>query len=259
LDIYNEVLQADNLQQNGHAKQAAAKYLEAQTALKKLKEEQTRLGTPKVVSFRLDYVAEQLQALAKGGASSARACAAGRHSGQDSDRHHAATEISGLQEQIRSLTAANAELENKLKEALSVQPAAVSPRELAKAEEKVIALQKEKDLLASPSNSPKPPSRPPRRPRKRTKPPAQLAEANQALADLKARSSQESAKAAQAETDQLKGSLADAQKKDRRDDVQIALKGAGQRRLKGHRRRTRQIERGIGRPHQGLGGRGSAP
>jgi cytochrome c-type biogenesis protein CcmH/NrfG len=45
------------------------------------------------------------------------------------------------------LQADKAALEAKLKEALSVQPAAVDPRELARAEEKIRNLQKENDLL----------------------------------------------------------------------------------------------------------------
>jgi tetratricopeptide (TPR) repeat protein len=103
-------------------------------------------------------------------------------------------------------------LENKLKEALSVQPAAVSPRELAKAEEKVVALQKENDLLTVALQQ-----------AKTAKPPAvsspetdstakQLADANQALADLKERASLET-KAAQVEIAKLNDALADAQKK----------------------------------------------
>ena len=47
----------------------------------------------------------------------------------------------------RQLQADKAVLEAKLKEALSVQPAAVDPRELAKAEEKIRNLLKENDLL----------------------------------------------------------------------------------------------------------------
>jgi tetratricopeptide (TPR) repeat protein len=97
---------------------------------------------------------------------------------------------------------------------------------LAKAEEKIVALQKEKDLLivaleqakaAKPSTTTSPES---------DKTAAQLADANQALANLKARSL-EDAKSAQAELAQLKGSLADAQKKITSDSVEIdALKAA---------------------------------
>jgi hypothetical protein len=56
-------------------------------------------------------------------------------------------QLATLRDQGRQLQADKAVLEAKLKEALSVQPAAVDPRELAKAEEKVRNLQKENDLL----------------------------------------------------------------------------------------------------------------
>ena len=64
LDIYNEILQADNLQQNGHGAEAVVKYTEAQAALKKLQQDHPAWNTG-VVSFRLDYLAEQLKALEK--------------------------------------------------------------------------------------------------------------------------------------------------------------------------------------------------
>src|SRR5205823_10613335 len=56
-------------------------------------------------------------------------------------------QLNGLQEQVRQLQADKTILESKLKEAFAAQPAAVDPRELAKAEEKLRALQKENDLL----------------------------------------------------------------------------------------------------------------
>jgi hypothetical protein len=55
--------------------------------------------------------------------------------------------LMALMNQGRQLQAEKAVLEAKLKEALSVQPAAVDPRELARAEEKIRNLQKENDLL----------------------------------------------------------------------------------------------------------------
>jgi tetratricopeptide (TPR) repeat protein len=212
LDIYNEVLQADNLQKNGHASQAAAKYLEAQSALKRLHEEHPTWNT-EIVSFRLDYVAEQLQALGKTApAAPAPPPVAAGPVKPAPEVSNAAAEISGLQEQIRSLAAANAELENKLKEALSVQPAAVNPRELAKAGERVTALEKENDLLTVALQQSKADKAPVAPSPEADKTARQLADANQALADLKARASQET-KAAQAEIGQLKDALADAQKK----------------------------------------------
>jgi tetratricopeptide (TPR) repeat protein len=212
LDIYNGIIQADNLQQSGHASQAVAKYLEAQSALKKLKEEHPTWNV-EIVNFRLDYISEQLQALAKQApATPAPPTVTATPPTNTTEAAKVVAEISSLQEQVRSLTAANAELENKLKEALSVQPAAVSPHELDKAKEKMIALQKEKDLLAvalqqADTAKPQIVSSP-----DADKTARQLAEANQALADLKARANEETA-AAQVEMTQLRTALAEAQKK----------------------------------------------
>jgi phytoene dehydrogenase-like protein len=52
-----------------------------------------------------------------------------------------------LLEQVRQLTADKELLQAKLKEALSAQPAAVDPRELARAEEKIKSLRKEVEVL----------------------------------------------------------------------------------------------------------------
>jgi tetratricopeptide (TPR) repeat protein len=188
LDIYNEILQADNLQQSGHPKEASAKYLEAQTSLKSLKQGNPAWNTA-VVDFRLDYLSEQLQATARQMAAipapPPQAAAPVRPAAppQAAAPAQSVAEVASLREQVRSLAAANAELENKLKEALSVQPAAVSPRELAKAQEKLTTLQKENDLLsvaleqakaAKPSSAPFPAA---------DKTARQLADANEALAD----------------------------------------------------------------------------
>ena len=55
--------------------------------------------------------------------------------------------IKPLLEQVRQLTADKELLQAKLKEALSAQPAAVDPRELAVAEEKIKSLRKEVEVL----------------------------------------------------------------------------------------------------------------
>ncbi len=56
-------------------------------------------------------------------------------------------EIKNLQEQIRNIEADKALLQAKLKEALSAQPAAVDPQELAKAQAQIKDLQKQNELL----------------------------------------------------------------------------------------------------------------
>jgi tetratricopeptide (TPR) repeat protein len=152
LDIYNEILQADSLQQNGHSDTAALRYLQAQADLQKLQKEHPSWN-PDIVSFRLDYLSDKLQALAKflpatNAPPSAAPAPAEPSATAESSLAALQQQNAGYQEQVRSLTVANTDLQEKLKEALSVQPAAISPEELAKAEAKIVALQKERDLLA---------------------------------------------------------------------------------------------------------------
>ena len=158
LDIYNEILQADSLLESGHSDGAALRYLQAQTDLLKLQAEHPTWN-PDIVKFRLDYIGEKLQSLGKvlsttnappaAAPAAVQPAAVAQPSAAPQPAIAALTQqIAGFQEQIRSLTAANAELAGKLKEALSVQPAAVNPAELAKAEARIVALQKERDLLA---------------------------------------------------------------------------------------------------------------
>ena len=52
-----------------------------------------------------------------------------------------------MREQVQQLETDKILLQAKLKEALAVQPAAVDPRELSKAEERVKSLLKENELL----------------------------------------------------------------------------------------------------------------
>ena len=157
LDIYNGILQADSLLQNGQQEAAALRYVQAQTDLQKLHAEHPTWN-PDVVKYRLDYLTEKLQALSKFVAATnavpsavtapAKPLAVAAPVPAQPSTAALEQQIAGLQVQIRSLSDANVELQGKLKEALSVQPASVSPAELAKAEEKIVALQKERDLLA---------------------------------------------------------------------------------------------------------------
>ena len=56
-------------------------------------------------------------------------------------------QIRSLQEAIQRIEGDKAVLQAKLKEALTAQPAAADPRELAKAEERIRNVEKEKELL----------------------------------------------------------------------------------------------------------------
>lgn len=149
IDIYNEILQADSAQQNGDLKHAAIFYSEVDSALRKFKAEYP-YWNPEVITFRTQYASEQLQKLrqylpsyvpAPTPAKAPTAAASAPGTPQESP------DMAALRGQLRTLTAANTDLENRLKEALSVQPAAVSAAELDKAQQKIVAVEKERDLL----------------------------------------------------------------------------------------------------------------
>lgn len=142
LRIYGLIQEADRLAGAAQARPAITKYLEAQLAVKDLQKTFPGWKT-ELVTFRLDYISQRLEPLTlktpppAPGPSPAETAAAAT-----------ARQLESLQTEIAQLAAQNSLLEAKLREALTVQPAAVDPRELAKAEERIKDLQKERDLLA---------------------------------------------------------------------------------------------------------------
>jgi len=143
--IYNLIQEGDAFNDSGQAREAVIKYTEAEAALKAL-----RVASPgwneKIVSYRLEYLAAKLEPLGrKFPPTNQPPVVAGVEVGPGNTL--STNQLKALQEEVMRLSARNALLEAKLKEALSVQPAAVDPRELAKAEEKIKLLQKERDLL----------------------------------------------------------------------------------------------------------------
>jgi tetratricopeptide (TPR) repeat protein len=141
--------EADRLSDGGQTRQAVTKYLEAQVALKELQQSFPDWNK-KVIAYRLSYISSRLEPLAKKSAATAEPAEAGGkpEAGIAQGAPTVTNQVQTMQEEIGRLATQNALLEAKLREALRVQPAAVDPRELAKAEEKIKALQKERDLLA---------------------------------------------------------------------------------------------------------------
>src|SRR5256886_3355790 len=155
--IYTLIQEADNLNEKGAKIEAGNKYREAQASLKELQ----RLfpdWNPKVVNYRIGYVGDKLVLLAPQVPAPAEPStnpAAKLVASASTDRSGVTNaapapgpdQWKAVQDELARLNNQNALLQAKLKEALSVQPAGVDPRELAKAEEQLRALQKEKDLL----------------------------------------------------------------------------------------------------------------
>jgi LysM repeat protein len=153
VQIFNLIQEADGLS-GVQPSQALAKYLEAQKGLQQLQNGSPDWN-PKVVAFRLSYVASKITAISPQ-ASVAGATTEPATNAPPGVSAPPATpaapsdweaQLNALKEQARQLQTDKGLLEAKLKEALSLQPAESDPRELARAEEKIKALQKENDLL----------------------------------------------------------------------------------------------------------------
>jgi Tfp pilus assembly protein PilF len=150
ISIYSLIQEAGKLNSSGQPSEALQKYLEAQTALLQFQKSYPQWN-PNVISFRLSDVAARIAELSP----RVRAAATDRAALPTTSPPQAVkpapsdweTQLAGLTDQVRQLRADKTVLEAKLKEALSVQPAAVDPRELARAEEKIRNLQKENGLL----------------------------------------------------------------------------------------------------------------
>lgn len=153
--IYNLIQQADALNGNGQFAQALPKYLEAQTALKRIQKFNPEWN-PKVVNYRLGYLTEKIDAGPSPAtvnpvrkATPPTTTPATTTPKPETPPAPAANTpaLAELQNDVARLQSEKAILEAKLKEALATQPAAADPRELTKAQEKIQSLLKENELL----------------------------------------------------------------------------------------------------------------
>ena len=147
--VYQLMQQADTLSTGGQAQAALDKYVEAQTQLKKL-----QIANPtwndKLVKFRLNYLRDRISALGSHPPTVVpQVVAPTRVEPKAAGSSDQGQQNAALREQNRQLEADRGLLEAKLREALTAQPAAVDPRELAKAEEQIKALQKQNEALQS--------------------------------------------------------------------------------------------------------------
>ncbi len=177
--IYQLIQDADRLNDSGQKPSAAAKYLEAQDNLRKFQNIYPGWNE-RVINYRLNYVATKLAPLLPAVTKPApitnvvsqptESAASMILTNMPTVRvptppsTNAPTptptptpvptpapeiqqQLAALQAEVERLKTENNRLAAKLKEALSVQPAAVDPRELAKAEQRIRSLEKENDLL----------------------------------------------------------------------------------------------------------------
>jgi len=146
VQIFSGIQAADTLNENARSADALAKYLEAQTALQRFQKGYPGWN-PGIVSFRLGYINGKIAELRSKLPGGATPPVNETTPTPAPDPIQVQRQLSALSEQVRQLQADRSILEAKLREALSIQPAAKDPRELAKAEEQIKKLQKENDLL----------------------------------------------------------------------------------------------------------------
>lgn len=161
IGIYGLIQQADHMASAGDPGEALAAYTDAQRQLQ-IFQRVYPTWSPNIVNFRLRQVTEKIAALK---ASQPAPVEAAKSSAEtttpptavpaaiQSSGTSPSTEPANLQAQLQAEMAANQSLQAKLKEALSVQPAAVDPRELTRAQEKIRWLMKENDLLKASHNN----------------------------------------------------------------------------------------------------------
>ena len=155
LRIYSLIQSAEALETSGQKSAALARYREAQTALQSFQKVYPDWN-PKVVTFRINYVSAKVDLNAAAIPSTVPRTNAPASQPTPTPVAPPVTpdpvtelrqQMNALQENVRQLQDDKVLLEAKLREALSAQPAATDPRELAKAQQQVRELQRENELL----------------------------------------------------------------------------------------------------------------
>ncbi|MHB1305717.1 MAG: tetratricopeptide repeat protein [Limisphaerales bacterium] len=130
VQVYSLIIQGDTLQANQRTGPAQERYREAQKTLLEL-EKEFPLWNQKIVSYRKKYLAERLDEVVASPAVPATAPGAAVGREPQDER------LAMLNQEITNLRNERELLQAKLREALSVQPAPVDPRELMSAEQRI--------------------------------------------------------------------------------------------------------------------------
>ncbi|HON08967.1 MAG TPA: hypothetical protein PLW02_12795, partial [Verrucomicrobiota bacterium] len=157
VQIYDIIQIAENFSKSGDSKMALKKYLEAKSALEQFQKNYPQWN-PNVIKYRLDFVSDKIAGLEKIQPKPTPTQTVTQQPQQQPVKttqpqpareipQDIKDQIDFLQQQISQLKIERDQLQVKLKEALSVQPAAVDPGELARANEKIRNLEKQVELL----------------------------------------------------------------------------------------------------------------
>lgn len=147
--IYTLIQQGDAYEDSGQPQRALENYTEAQRELQKFQQVYSDWN-PNIVTFRLNYLTQKITALTPL-VQATNTTSANTNATASANAPPAA---SGLQSQVNSLNTRvqqlqsdNQTLQDKLKEALSAQPATVSADAFAQLQQQARELEKQNDLL----------------------------------------------------------------------------------------------------------------
>jgi Tfp pilus assembly protein PilF len=149
--IYGLIQQADNLGDTGQPHDALAGYTDAQSQLQQFMRQYPDWN-PGIVNYRAHYLEDKIAALKGSPAPNPNRSPVPLVN--DNSRKLQA-QLDTLQSRVQSAQDENEALQAKLKEALSTQPAAIDPAELARAQDQIRSLMKDNDLLKVSRQSPK--------------------------------------------------------------------------------------------------------
>jgi len=142
LSIYYLIQQGDNAADAGNKPEAAARYNDAQTNLLRLQKAYPTWQN-NIVQYRLKYLTKKISDLDYTPPTPAPAATKATTEAEIALQK----QLSELQAQVQQLQSNNDSLQAKLREALSIRPAAIDPAELAKAEKAIGELTRENALL----------------------------------------------------------------------------------------------------------------
>ena len=141
IPVFDLIHEADTLSEGNHAKQAEAKYAEAQTALKKFQADFPDWQT-NIVSFRLNYLGSKLKTSAPAEPPAEAAAKIATPAEPSS-----AEQVRILQGQLQAAQTDKAALQDQVKALQAGQAAMVEAGQFAQAQEQIKELQKENHLL----------------------------------------------------------------------------------------------------------------
>ena len=144
--IYNLIQQGDSFDQKNERAKAAEAYIEASKSLQKLQVSFPSWNVD-AVRFRLDYLNEKLQIIARLSPNDSKTGPGGKTAPKTVAMAELQQEVQQLRATSQRLADEKISLEAKLKEAMSLAPPPIDPRDLARAQDQVAAQQRELDLL----------------------------------------------------------------------------------------------------------------